>query len=221
MERISKDKAISLLALPNGILYAYCIEKLEDQYRIGFKMVDFDSGKISNVTKSIFMLTKFGVDYKAFIPKIKNYLTCFSLLLEGGKTFVVEKDGSATLFDKGEELWQGKLLYKNTAPGGITVNDESLWVSYPEHNVLIRYNLKTLREELRIGGSNSPFNKAEGLFPAGGKLFVCNRGSNTIYKVDAQNYTTDHYFQFEEPVCDYKFINNYEIASLESGIYLL
>ncbi|MBO5200357.1 MAG: hypothetical protein J6B93_03665 [Clostridia bacterium] len=222
MDRLTNHKALSLLALPDGIMYAYCIEQQEEQYKIGFKMISFDTGKISSVTKSIFMLTKFGADYKHFIGKIKNYLTCFSILMEDGQTFVVERDGSATLYGAGgTELWEGKMLYQNTAPGGIAVIGDTLWVSYPKCNVLIRYNLRTLREELRIGGTNSPFTEAEGLFPAGSKLFVCNTGSCSICKLDTSSYLTEPYFEFTEPVYDYKFINKYEIASLESGLYLL
>lgn len=222
MDQISNLKAISLLPLPDGILFAYCAERLENMYRVAYKMVSFTSGKVSNVTKSIFMLTKFGPHYKSFAHKLKNYLTCFSILLEDGQVFVVEKDGSATLFDTdGLELWQGKLLYENTAPGGIAPNGGSLWVSYPEHNVLVRYNLKTLRQELRIGGQSSPFQKTEGIFPAGSKLFVCSSGSNSIWKLDTANYSTELFHQFDEPVYNYLFINNYEIAQLESGIYLL
>ncbi len=223
MEKISPHKAYSLHALPDGLLFPYLIESIEEtnQYRIGYKMVTFSTGKISNVTKSIFMMTKFGPDYKLFIDRIKNYLTCFSILMENGQTFVVEKDGTATLFSGEEELWNGKLLYQNTAPGGIASSGKSLWASYPEHNVLVRYNLKTLREELRIGGQNSPFVKTEGIFPAGSKLFVCNTGSNSIWKIDANNYITELYYQFDEPIYDYKFIGKYEIVSLESGVYLL
>lgn len=222
MNKISEDKVYSLHPLPDGFLYSYLIEQTENQYKIGYKMVSFETGKISNVTKNIFMLTKFGADYRSFIDKVKNYLTCFSILLEDGQTFIIERDGIATLYGVGgEELWQGSMLYQNTAPGGVAVNGGSLWLSYPEHRVLVRYDLKTLRQELRIGGENSPFSEAAGLFPAGSKLFICSADNNTIYKLDCETYQTEVYFQFDEPVKDYKFINKYEIVVLESGIYLL
>ena len=160
MDKITNDSTFSIHPLPDGFLYSYCMEKTEDHYKIGYKMISFDTGKVSNVTKSIYMLTKFGADYKFFEKKIKNYLTCFSILLDGGRTLVIERDGSATIFNtEGDELFSGLFLYQNSAPGGVSVYGNALWVSYPEHNVLIRYNLNTLREELRIGGSNSPIKK--------------------------------------------------------------
>ena len=222
MERITNDKVYSLHPLPDGFLYSYLIEQNEEQYKVGFKMISFETGKVSKVTKSIYLLTKFGRDYKSFIHKIKNYLTCFSLYLEDGRTLVVELDGNATLFgDGGEELWQGKMLYQNTAPGGVAVNGNSIWVSFPKHNVLVRYDLKTLRQELRIGGEHSPFTKAGNLFPAGSKLLICCKECNCIWKLDCSTYQTELYFEFEEPVIDYKLINKHEIVVLKSGIYLI
>ncbi len=222
MERISQDKVYSLLPLPDGFIYSYLIEHVDNQFKIGYKMVSFDTGKISNVTKSIYMLTKFGADYKSFIGKVKNYITCFSIPLEDGQTFVLEQDGNATLYGTGgDEIWQGEMLYQNTPPGGMAVNGNTLWVSFPQHNVLVRYDLKTLRQELRIGGENSPFAKPLGLFPAGSKLFICSEGSNAIWKLDCVTYQTELYYTFDEPVLDYKFINKYEIAVLKSGIYLI
>lgn len=222
MDQITNLKAISMLPSSDGIIFAYCAEELEDMCRVGFKMVSFSSGKVSSVTKSIYMLTKFGVNYKTFANKIKNYLTCFSILLDDGQTFIVERDGSAILFDAdGKELWTGKMLYKNTAPGGIAPLGGSLWASFPEYNVLVRYNLKTLRQELRIGGENSPFQKTVGIFPAGSKLFVCNSGSNSVWKLDTTNYATELLHQLDFPVYDYLFINNYEIILTDSGLYLI
>ena len=222
MNLIMGDSAFSIHSLPDGFLYSYCIEKTEEHYKVGYKMVSFESGKVSNVTKSIYMLTKFGADYKKFEDRIKNYLTCFSILMEGGRTFVIERDGTATLFGpEGEEQFSGVFLYQNTPPGGVAVYGNTLWVSYPEHNVLIRHNLNTLREELRIGGKHSPIKGASSLFAAGTKLFICSEETSSIWKMDTTTYQTELYFQFEEQIKDYMFINKYEIASLSSGIYLL
>ena len=222
MEKISGDKVYSLHPLPDGFLYSYLVEKSDEQLTVGYKMVSFETGKMTKVTKSIYMLTKFGAEYKSFVGKLKNYLTCFSIPLENGQTFIIERDGAATLFGSdGAELWSGKLLYQNTPPGGVAASDGTLWVSFPEYNTLIRYNARTLREELRIGGNKSPFEKVRSIFPSSGKLFLCCRGNNSIWTLDMNSYQNKLYYQFEEPVNDYKFINKYEIVVLKSGIYLL
>ena len=222
MNKITAHKALSIIALPNGIMYAYCIDKTENVMKVGYKMISFESGKISNVSKSIFTLTKFGPAYKAFEDKIKNYLSCSTVLLENGQLFIVELDGSALMISSdGTELWSGKLSYLSSAPSSVTVTDGSLWAAYAAKNVIVRYNLQNLREELRIGGTNSVFNIPVNLFPAGKKMFVCNAGNNEIWKLDLTDYSTEKYYEFSEPLIDYTFVGKYEIAALESGIYLL
>ena len=222
MERISEHKALSLLALPNGFLYAYCIEELEDQMTVGYQMVSFDTGLVSNVSKSIYMLTKFGADYKHFEKNLKNYLTCSTVLLDGGRVFVTEKDGTAYIFGNSETpLWEGKLLYKNTAPSDVAFSDGCIWAAYRDESTFIRYNATTLRQELRIGGGSSPIKNPENIFCGGNKIFVSCGDTKEIWKLDVKNFETEKYFEFEESIRCYKFIDKYEIAVLDSGIYLI
>lgn len=222
MDIISPHKALSLLALPAGFVFAYPFEISSETMKVGYKMVSFDSGKISNVTGDVYTLTKFGSEYKNFKSKIKNFIYCHSAIFDDGRVFTVEKDGTATLFDAmARPAFEGKLLYQGMAPSCIAASGETLWAAFSEKNTLVKYNINSMREELRIGGESSPFSKPCAIFPAGTKLFVCNEGSRDIWKIDTNTYATELYYQFEEPVYDYKFIDKYEIVCLESGIYLL
>ncbi len=222
MDRISPHRALSLLALPSGFVFAYPFEISSDSMKVGYKMVTFDTGKISNVTGTIYTLTKFGPAYRTFKGKIKNFITSLSAVFDDGRVFVSEKDGSAILFGQsGESLWEGKLTYQGLLPTAIAASGETLWAAYSEKNTLVKYNINSMREELRIGGSSSPFSSPAAIFLAGNKLFVCNEGSKDIWKIDTTDYSTEMYYKFEEKVFDYKFIDKYEIVCLESGIYLL
>ena len=222
MDRISPHHALSLLALPSGFVFAYPFEISSDSMKVGYKMVTFDTGKISNVTGTIYTLTKFGPAYRAFKGKIKNFITSLSAVFEDGRVFVSEKNGSAILVGQsGETLWEGKLSYQGFIPSAVAASGETLWAAYSEKNTLVKYNVNSMREELRIGGSSSPFSSPIAIFPAGNKLFVCNGESRDIWKIDTTDYSTEMYYEFEEKVFDYKFIDKYEIVCLESGIYLL
>ncbi len=222
MDIISPHNALSLLALPSGFVFAYPFEISTDTMKVGYKMVSFDTGKISNVTGTIYTLTKFGPEYRTFKGKIKNFITCLSAVFDDGRVFVLEKDGSAQLFDQfGETVWDGKLAYQGLVASAIAASGETLWAAYSEKNTIVKYNINSMREELRIGGSSSPFSAPCSIFPAGSKLFVCNEGSRDIWKIDTTDYSTEMYYKFEEKIIDYKFIDKYEIVCLESGIYLL
>ena len=222
MDIISPHKALSLLALPAGFVFAYPFEISTDSMKVGYKMVSFDTGKISNVTGNVYTLTKFGPEYKLFKDNIKNFISCLSAVFDDGRVFTVEKDGTAALYDNtGSKIYDGKLMYQNTVPSSIASAGDTLWAAYSEKNTIVKYNVNSMREELRIGGSASQFVGPCSIFPAGNKLFVCNSETCDIWKIDTTNYKTELYYEFEEPLLDYKFIDKYEIVCLESGIYLL
>lgn len=222
MDKISPHKALSLLPLPAGFIFAYPFEIASETMKVGYKMVSFDTGKISNVTRNIYTLTKFGSEHRHFFGNIKNFIYCQSALFDDGRVFIVEKDGSAVLYDQsGLPVYEGSLTYGGCVPSCIAASGETLWAAFEDKNTIVKYNINSLREELRIGGSSSPFSRPRSIFPAGTKLFVCNGETNDIWKIDTQNYSTELYYQFDEPVYDYKFIDKYEIVCLESGIYLL
>lgn len=222
MKKISDDKVFSLHPLPDGFIYSYMVGINGDKVKVGYKTVAFEHTKISKVTKSIFMLSKFGAGYKSFAEKIKNYITCYAFPFEDGRTLVIETDGSAVIYGLGgQEIWTGDFLYCQCPPSGAAVNGNTLWLTYKEQNTIIKYDLAAQRQELRIGGPNSPFAGPTGLFPAGSKLFICCKENKNIWKLDCSNYQTELYIELEDKVVDYKFINNSEIAVLDSGIYFI
>ena len=84
--------------------------------------------------------------------------------------------------------------------------------------------MNTMREELRIGGSNdSSFMGPEGLWidEEQGKLIVCNSGANNLLEVNMKTYTVAEKATFDEPVHKYLKIGTREFVVLDSGLYLL
>ena len=129
MNKITAHKALSMIALPNGIMYAYCIDKTDNIMKVGYKMISFESGKISNVSKSIFTLAKFGAAYKSFERKIKNYLTCSTVLLENGEVFIVELDGSALMMSSDGSVFPKIHLTLHSGMSGSFSVVTALWLS--------------------------------------------------------------------------------------------
>ncbi len=222
MKKICDDLVYSLHPLPDGFLYSHLINQNEGKAKVGFKMVSFESKTVSKVTKNIFMLAKFGANYKFFADKLRNYITCHAFPFDDGRTLVIEYDGQGVVYgEDGEELWSENFVYSDNAPTCAAVSGTTLWLCYKELSTIIKYDLKMLRQELRIGGVNAPFKKPCGLFPAGTKLFVCSQENKSILKLDCITYQTENYFELDEVINDYKFINKSEIVVTKSGIYML
>ena len=98
MKQIFAGEVFEVLPLSNGFIFAYCKEKIDDNIIVAYKMLTFD-GQFSDVAKNIYLLTKFGNNYKAVSAYCKNHITVKSLVQPGGKVFLLEEDGTATLLD--------------------------------------------------------------------------------------------------------------------------
>ena len=222
MKQIFSGEVFEVLPTSNGIIFSYCKEVAEENIIVAYKMISFENGRFTDVAKNIYMITKFGNNYKAIANNCKNYITVKSLVLPNGKVFLLETDGSAILVDNdGTPVWTGSLTYRSSNPADIVLYNNTLWAAYPECNVLLRYNLATMREELRIGGNKSPFNKPRDLFIDGDTVMVSNQGSKKLVEVNLNTYSVFEYEEFEEPLYQYIKVGDNRFAVLESGLYLI
>ncbi len=222
MQKIFQGEIFEVLPLPNGILFSYCKDTVEDNIIVAYKMISFENGRFTDVAKNIYLITKFGNNYKAVAAQCDNYITVKSILLPNGKVFLMQTDGTAKLLDNdATPLWTGSLVYRSCNPNDIILHDNALWVCYADCNVLVRFNLSTMREELRIGGSKSPFVKPRSLFLEGDTAIVSNHGSHKLVKINLREYTVADSEEFEEPLYQYVNVANNQFVVLESGLYLL
>ncbi len=222
MRQIFAGEVYEILPLTNGILFSYRKEIVDDSVLVAYKMISFDNNRFTDVAKNIYMITKFGNNYKAISAYCENYITVKSLVLPNGKVFLLEPDGSAALLNNdGAPVWTGSLVYRTAAPSDIVLFDNALWASYADANIMLRYNLSTMREELRIGGSKSPFDKPRNLFVEGDKVMVSNQGSKNIVQIDLKTYSVFEFESFEEPVYQYVSVADNRFVVLESGLYLI
>lgn len=222
MKQIFEGEVYDILPLPNGIVFSYCKEATDTEVTVSYKMLSFDNGRFSDVAKNIYLMTKFGNNYNAIIKHCDNYITAKSIILPNGKVFLLLSDGTAKLVDIDSTIiWQGKFNYRTYNASDIVIHKNSIWACFPECNVLLRYNLSTMREELRIGGNKSPFDKPKAMFLEGDSVTVCNRGSQKLTKVNLESYIVLEGENFPEEVLQYLKADNYQFVILKSGLYII
>ena len=78
-----------------------------------------------------------------------------------------------------------------------------------------------MREELRIGGNKSPFDKPRSLFIDGDKVMVSNQNSKKLIEINLNTYTVFEYQEFEEALYQYVRVGDNRFVVLESGLYLI
>lgn len=211
-----------MLPISNGVIFSYCKDVVDQSTVVAYKMITFDNGRFTDIAKNIYLLTKFGNNYKAVAAICDNYITAKSIVLPNSKVFLLSADGEARLLGADAlPVWTGELKYRGCNATDIALYKNALWASFADCNVLLRYNLTAMREELRIGGNKSPFDKPSGLFVDGDTVMVSNVGSSKLIEVNLNTYSVFDYEEFSEPVRQYVKVGENRFAVLDSGLYLV
>ncbi len=221
MKQLFEGQVYEILPLANGIMFSYCKEALEEQIVVGYKMINFDNGRMTDVAKNAFLGAKYGTNYQEILKKCEHYITDRIIHLQNEKMLIYSKNGTLKLLDTDTSvIWQGTLSYRNFNASDFIIYKSALWACFPECDVMLRYNLSTMREELRIGGKTSPFSKPRSLFLENDDAYVCNIGSKKIVKVNLVDYTVSEYLEFPEEVYQYLKSDIYSFVILKSGLYM-
>ncbi len=225
MKKLFSDEIYDIAAYEGGFMTVYRRSEIEDKIVVSYKSVNLENGAVAPRTKADYDFIKFGEKTANIELTPSESITCSTAKLSNGNMFIVTKNGDAKILDtEGFVEWQGVIRYKECGPASVAHDGHTLWASFPDRNALIRFNLRTMREELRIGGSNdSSFAGPAGLWinQPEGQLVVCNTKANNILEVNMKTYTVRERAAFDEPVHRYLRIDGKEFAVLDSGLYLL
>lgn len=222
MHRIFEGKVYEIIKKPDGLIFSHLEDVFDDGVLVKFKMFDAKSGIINDIAKNVYLLAKFGSNYKPAVDLCDNYITVKTINLPSGKLFLCKENGDCYLLDSdGSVLWNGIILYRDNPPSSIALYDNCIWASFDKSNVLIRFNIVSMREELRIGGAKSPFSSPKGLYIEGNTAIVSNAGGCSLTKVNLDTYAVDRYYEFERSVKSYIKVGAFEFVLLDDGIYQL
>lgn len=222
MKQIFSGTVYDVLQTQNGILFSYYKDVLEDQIIIGYKLLSFDTGRFSDVTNHVYLVTKFGYNYRAAIKYCNNYILTRSIILPNSKIFMLKENGEAMLLDTdASPIWQGNLSYRGCNATDIGIYKNNLWAAYSQSNVLLRYNLSNMREELRIGGNNSPFSTPKSMFIKDDTAIIANHSSKKLVSVNLDSYVVSELEELPETVNQYIESGKYRFVVLKSGLYML
>ncbi len=220
MQRIFSGEVYDMLPQPSGLVFSYCHSTVEDKVAVFYKMLSLESGTVDDVTQAVYLISKFGGNYRSAAEFAENYITASVALLPSGKSFVCADNGAAALIDHDDSLlWSGEIKYRDEAPSDIAIYKNSLWACFQKRGVLIRFNMHTMREELRIGGARGPFDRPYSIFIDGDNAIISNVGSKKIVRVNLTSYDVEDMHEFSENVYSYARLDGDEFVLLESGIY--
>jgi len=96
MKRVFEGEVYDIIPQPNGIVFSYCKEKSDEHILVSYKMYSLENNKTTDVAKNIYLLSKFGSNYRSVTEGFLNHVTVRSVIFPNGKVFTLERDGKAT-----------------------------------------------------------------------------------------------------------------------------
>lgn len=222
MERLFAGEVFDMIPCVNGVVFSYKKAAVGEKLVVDYQMLSVDNSEIVEVTNSVYLLAKFGGNYRSVVKLCDNHIKSKTIVMPSGRVFICSDTGTAALIDgDGQQILSGELKYRGYVPSDIAVSKNGLWAVFSKPNVLVRFNPSTLREEIRIGGSVSPFDCPNGIFIEENRATVSNSGSNKLVEVNLDTYDVKEISEFTQSVYSYTKINGQQLVLLESGIYRL
>lgn len=223
MRKILDVDIIDIVPFSKGLIFVKKTSMPDGTNKVSFFSYDALSGEITTVTKSVYLLNKFGMAYEQVSAKLGDFITCDTAKLPNQNTIVIYPTGEMGHFDsKGRIIKTGDLYYNNAPARDVAFDGNSIWSVVPQRNAVIRYSISAQKIIMRIGGdNNTAFNVPISVSYYTDGLFVCNKASCEIRKIDVNTLDVTDYLEFNEPVNKYFRFKDKEIVVLNSGIYEL
>lgn len=214
---------LDLIGFSSGVLFVLRENQNSDTVKVSFYSFDLETKSIASVTKNAYLLTKFGSSFAPIAKQLGDYVSCDAAKLWNGQTFIIYSTGEIGVFDEqGNLIKTDDLFYKDSPARDVAVDKNYIWSAVPDKNLIIKYSLLQNRVIMRIGGDGSDtFNTPVSVAEYDGYLYVCNKDSRRIVRIDLNSYTVESYKEFDEAVYKYVRVENSEFVILESGVYLL
>lgn len=192
------------------------------QYKVQYSVVDFEKKSIDVLTKSAYLLKKFGANFNRISEIIPNFVQCEAAVLYDRRVLAIYPNGEAGIFDREGELdWSGTFEYHSKPVKCLAPEDKYFWCVCPEENCVIRYSCRNMKVDLRIGGKDaSTFINPTHICCDGGDLYVCC-DNNKVRRIDGNNYTVSDYLNFNNAIKRYNKYGDYAIAVMADGVYVM
>lgn len=224
MQLISTKEIVDIIKYDDNS--AIIVEKLPlpnaNQYKAQYSVVNFLTKSIDVVTKSAYLLKKFGANFNRISQIIPNFVQCDAAVLYDRRVLAIYPNGEAGIFDREGELeWSGRYDYHEKTVKCLALEGKYYWSICPDENCVIRYSCQNMKVDLRIGGVDAPtFPNPTHINFDGGDIFVCC-DNNKVRKIDGNNYTVSDYLNFTDSIKQYYKFGDYALAVMSSGTYVL
>lgn len=131
------------------------------KFKVKYFILNLSNGDKEVITKSAYLLKKFGSSYDVITKKLIDFVQCDCAIFPSKNVFVNYPNGQTALFNPfGEMKWNGTLNYNGSACSTCAIDGDYFWSCCRDENCVIRYSADSINVDIRIGSKESnTFNK--------------------------------------------------------------
>ncbi len=159
MEKISNREIVDVVRFTdNKVIVVEKKPVIEGSgYKPNYFIVNVDTLEKEVITKSAYLMKKFGPSYKRITETIANFVQCDAAILSDRSVFIIFPNGQCGLFDSnGKVIWNDTLSYNGKPVTSLALDGNYIWCCCREENCVIRYSLETkLSVDIRIGAKEA------------------------------------------------------------------
>lgn len=192
-----------------------------NRYKVGYFVINFDSGEKEIITKKVYLRKKFGVNYERITEQLGNYVQCEAFILSDKSVLTMYPTGPAGQFGVDGELVSDSVIsYNDNEVFGLAPDGDYFWTCCPKENCVIRFDAKSLEVDIRIGGKDYDTFSSPSFATADDKnIYVVCDGSH-VRKIDKNNFTVTDVDKDYSNLCQYHQFGEYAIICTNDGAYL-
>ena len=217
------DSVYDIIAFSNGIIFTKKRVLENGSVKVNFYGYDIKRMQKTPVTKSVYLLNKYGPEYKKIAEQLGDYVSCDADVMTSKHSIVVYDSGEAGIFSpEGEMVWTSDLMYQGCEICGVAVDGRDFWSVVPQKNCVVSYSVSHKKFSMRIGSPDSTtFQHPVSISKYDDELFICNTDSRKVRTINLKDFSVNDYRIFDEPVYKYLRSCGKEIVVLQSGVYVL
>ncbi len=217
------DSVYDIIAFSNGIIYTKKSVLENGAVKVNFYGYDIKRMQDTPVTKSVYLLNKYGAEYNKIAEQLGDYVSCDADIMPSKHTVVVYDSGESGMFSPtGDMVWSSDLNYQGCEINGVAADGRQFWSVVPNKNCVVSYSISHKKFSMRIGSPESTsFQHPVSITKYDNELFVCNTESRKVRTINLNDFSVNDFRIFDEPVYKYLRSCGKEIVVLESGVYVL
>ncbi len=191
-------------------------------YKPNYFIVNVDTLEKEVITKSAYLMKKFGSSYKKITDTIANFVQCDAAILSDRSVFVIFPNGQCGLFDSdGNVVFNDTLSYNGKPVNSLAVDGNYIWCCCREENCVIRYALQSrLSVDIRIGGKEATtFILPSSLSSDSESIYVCCNSAK-LRRISKSDFTVS---DIGEPIIGLKKfyrIKDHALICTDDGAYI-